>query len=515
MGLAGWDDGLVWVRSFGLPLADAARPGAHDIMSKRNHILSWVSWAGADALVRVIALGGVTFILSRLLDPADFGVSAIVLATAAAAGLVVGAPFQDALVQRRVLRKLHLQSALAASLVIGLLLIGGSILLAPQLASAYSAPEIQLLLPITMVSILFSGHGELVGARARRQKRFTEIAAADLVSHLVAAPVAVTAALLGAGVWSLILLRLVAVLVQSLILQARVGYPLLPRFSSAHLADLRRIASIASLDRITDNLTYLVLSNLVASLFGLAMLGQLNMAMRVIEPLRGAVMAAIHNFTFPTFRRIAYANVSPAERDLPVRVLANVTGPIFAGLACVIPLVLPLVTGPGWENAVPIAIGLALGSAIAMPTQPIFTALTAQGRPEYGLLGSLTRLCLTLLTLLVLREWALLAVSLARVSGDVCTALLGLLVPLKNQAWSARTRLALLLPAWGAMVLMSVVTCAVIWAIGAANIWAALPGGILTGIATYYLLLRLLQPDVLSQLLEIVIPARGRRSVSG
>lgn len=478
-------------------------------MAKPNHILKWVGWAGADALVRLFCLGGTTIVLSRLLDPADFGVAAIVLATAAAAGLVVGAPFQDALAQRRVLRKLHLQSALGVSLAVGLALIAASLLVAPILAKAYAAPEIQYLLPVTMLSILFSGHGELVGARARRQRRFTEIAGADLVSHLVSAPLAIAAALLGAGVWSLIVLRLAGVVVQSLMLQTRVGYPLMPRFSALHLADLRRIASIASLDRITDNLTYLLFSNLVASFFGLAVLGQMNMAMRVIEPVRGAVMGALHNFTFPTFRRIALQKAPDSERDQPVRLLANVTAPIFAGLACVIPLLLPLVTGAGWEDAVPIAIGLAIGAALSMPAQPIFTALSAQGAPEYGLLGSLARLSMTGLVLVALRDWPILAVCLSRLAGDAAAAFLALLFPLGRRQWPASVRIMLLLPAWGVTGLMSAATMTVIFWLQPISIWAALIGGIATGIVTQAMLLRLLRPDVLTQLLAAVRPARN------
>lgn len=477
-------------------------------LGMQNHVMKWIGWAGADAFVRLLLLGGATVVLSRLLDAADFGVSAIVLATTAAAGLLVGAPFQDALTQRHVLRKLHLQSALGVSLGVATVLIAASLAVAPLMATAYGAPEISYLLPITMLSILFSGHAELVGARARRRRRFTDIAAADLVSHLIAAPLAVAAAFLGAGVWSLIMLRLASVVVQSVMLQTRIGYPLRPRLSRPHLADLRRIASIASLDRITDNLTYLVFNNLVVSFFGLAVLGQMNMAMRIIEPIRGAVMAALHNLTFPHFRRIALQNTSSFERDQPVLLLANVTAPIFAGLACVTPLLLPLVTGAGWEEAIPIAICLALGAALAMPAQPIFTALLAEGTPEYGLLGSLTRLSITLLALIALRDWPPLAVGLARLFGDGAAAFLALAVPLKRQQWPVRQRLMLLLPAWGTTGVMSIATIAAIFWLQPFGNWAALAGSILTGIFIQILLLRSLQPNVMTELLQTVLPAR-------
>lgn len=477
-------------------------------MARPGSVLSAIGWAGADALGRLMLLSGATIIFSRLLDPADFGVSAIVLATAAAAGLLVGAPFQDALTQRHVLRKAHLQSALGFSLIVALAMIALSLLVGPLMAGAYDAPEIAYLLPVTMLTILFSGHGELVGARARRTKRFSELARASLIGNLLAAMLSVAAAFLGAGVWSLILLRLISVLVQSVVLQVRVGFPVQPRLSAPHLADLRRMASIASLDRITDNLTYLAFNTLVGSFFGLAVLGHVNMAMRIVEPVRGAVLATLHNLTFPHFRRMALSKADPAERNGLIRVLATLTVPIFIGLACVTPWLMPILTGPGWDETIPIALCLAVGAALAMAGQPIFTALLAGGAPEYGLFGSIARFLTTMLALVLLRDSPPLAVGLARLFGDGATAMVALFVPLRRYHWTALQRLGLLLPAWANSAAMAAVTVAVMMWIEPLGVWAQLAVGIATGIATQVVLLRLLQKPILEQVLGALRPAR-------
>jgi O-antigen/teichoic acid export membrane protein len=477
--------------------------------SKR--LLGWLGWAGADAFGRLFLLSGATVIFSWLLDPEAFGISAIVLATAAAAGLLVGAPFQDALTQRRVLRGAHLRSALGFSLLTSSLLIALSFPLAGFMAGAYNAPEMATLLPVAMLSILFSGHVDLVTARARRKRRFNDLAAASLTAHLVAVPLATAAAFFGAGVWSLLILRLAVVVTQSVVLQWRVGFPLRPQLSRPHLADLRRMAGISSLDRLADNLTYLLFNNLVGSFFGLAVLGQVNMALRIVEPIRGALVATLHNLTFPHFRRAAHTQGMEADRDRLIVLLAATIVPVFAGLAAITPLLLPLVTGPGWEEAVPIAICLALGAALALPAQTIFTALLAGGSAEYALVGNLFRLIATALVLVIFRDSPPIAVGIARLLGDGAYAAVAVLAPARRWQWPFWQRGALLTPSW----LLSGIMCI---GAGLALQWLRPQGDLLAffgtigaGIAIQLLLMLCLQRPILTELLGIATSWRASR----
>lgn len=473
--------------------------------------MGWLGWAGADAFGRLFLLSGATVIFSWLLDPEAFGISAIVLATAAAAGLLVGAPFQDALTQRRVLRGAHLRSALGFSLMTSALLIGLSFPLAGLMARAYDTPVMAVLLPVAMLSILFSGHVDLVTARARRQRRFNDLAATSLTAHLVAVPLATTAAFLGAGVWSLIILRLAVVVTQALVLQWRVGFPLRPQLSLPHLADLRRMAGISSLDRLADNLTYLLFNNLVGSFFGLAVLGQVNMALRIVEPIRGALVATLHNLTFPHFRRVAHTVGMAADRDRLIVLLAACIVPIFAGLASITPMLLPLVTGPGWEEAVPIAICLALGAALALPAQTVFTAFLAGGSAEYALAGNIFRLIATTLVLVIFRDSPPIAVGIARLVGDGAYAAVAILAPAARWQWPFWQRAALLAPSW----LLSAIMCV---GAGLALQWLrpqgdipAFFGTITAGMVIQLTLMLVLQRDVLAELFGTLTAWRRAR----
>lgn len=471
-----------------------------------------VGWAGGDALGRLLLLSAATVVFSRLIDAEDFGISAIVLAIAAAAGLLVGAPFEEALVQRRVLRGAHLRSVMAFSMGVAVLLCLASLAIGPLLASAYDIGAMATLLPVAMLSVIFSGHGDLVTALARRRRRFNDIAAASLLGHAAGVPLAIAAALMGAGVWSLIVMRIAIVAIRSVVLQTRLHYPLRPRFSWPHLAQLGRFAGISFVDRLADNLTYLAFNNVVGLYFGLGVLGHVNMAMRLVEPIRGAVIATSHNLVFPHFRSIALASGFDAQaRDRPIALLAFITAPVFTGLAAIMPLLLPLVAGPGWEIAVEIAICLSLGAAILMPARMIFTSLSAGGEPKYSLAGSLTGLAVTFALLVALRDAPPVAVGLARLAGDTAQMALAILVPAGFAHWTRYGRLRLLAPAWILSALMGLAVALVAHILAPWGTVTALVLSIATGIAVQIGLMIAFSRAAFSELLGIVRPQTMRQ----
>ncbi|WP_245576929.1 oligosaccharide flippase family protein [Kaistia adipata] len=476
-----------------------------------SRLLGWIGWAGADAIGRLALLTGSTIILSRMLTPHDFGVSALVLILVAVAAVCVGAPFEEALAQRRALRRAHLGAALALSWLVALGLLLVSIPGGIWLADLYGAPEMRLLLPVAMLSIFFSGHSDIATALARRLKRFNDVAMATLVGHVVGIALSLAIAFAGGGVWALIAQRLLVVVARALILQWRLGYWILPRWSRAHLGHLGRFARISFLDRLADNLTYLAFNNVVGLLYGVAVLGYVNMAMRLIEPIRGAIIATSHNLAFSYF---AAAAGQPARlRDRVEPVVGNaafVIAPLFVGLAAVTPILLPIVAGPGWEGAIDIAVCLAVGAAIILPARLVYTALSASARPEFSLIGALASFGATLVVLVAASPLGPISVGLSRLVGDSVQAALAIALPPRHLAWSRLERFRTLAPAWVISAAMGLVVAGVGVLEAGLNRPLALILSILLGVIVYVVLLAVFARPALRNLLAVVRPGRRR-----
>ena len=416
--------------------------------ASKSRIVSWLGWAGLDAVSRLALMTGSTIVFSRLLEPRDFGVTALVLTIVTVAAIFVGAPFEEALTQKRHLRASHLRAALGASWLIGLVILALSMVGGRLLAAFYGEPEIAGLLPVAMASIFFSGHSDILTALARRLRRFNEVAYATMMGHVIGIGMALALAFMGYGLWALVGQRLLVVVARALILQARIGFIITPKWSSAHISELGRFAGVSFLSRLTDTLTYLAFNNLVQIYYGTAMLGQVNMAMRLIEPIRGAITATGHNLAFTFFARAGRdLNALRKLSDDVVSQSAFLTTPVFFGIAAVAPLLLPLVAGPGWEDAVVIAVCLSVASAVAVPAGLFFTVFSAQARPEYSFYSLVVGLIVITLVLTGFAWLGPISVGLSRIAGDGIRVIFAIGLPLEGFDWPRRDRFAALAPA--------------------------------------------------------------------
>jgi O-antigen/teichoic acid export membrane protein len=235
------------------------------------------------------------------------------------------------------------------------------------------------------------------------------------------------------------------------------------------------------------------------------------MALRIVEPIRGALVGTLHNLTFPHFRRAAHTAGMQAERDHLILLLAACIVPIFAGIASITPVLLPLVTGPGWEEAVPIAICLALGAALALPAQTVFTALLAGGSPEYALVGNIFRLIATALILVLLRDSPPIAVGIARLIGDGAYAAVAILAPVTRWQWPFWRRATLLAPSWLLSTLMYIGAGLALQLLRPQGDVLTLFGTIVSGVILQLLLMLCLQRSILAELFDTVTAWRQTR----
>lgn len=389
----------------------------------------WAAIAGLEAASRLFLQVLTTAVLARLLTPDDFGTTALVLTVVTIFNVFVAVPFEEPLSQRKHLRGIHVRTALAASWAMGLLFLALSVPIGWGLGRHYDVPDLAFLLPAASLMLFPNVAVVIATAVARRRQAFNSIALSSLVGNVAGTVAAIGLGFLGAGLWALIAFRVVAIFAQAVVLVWLVGMSLRPTWSRRHYTDLAGFAWTILWDRLTDNLTYLLFNFMVASMFGIGVLGQFNMAMRVIEPVRGAVIAVSHNLSFSLFLPAAHGagDLAFLVRRFCART-ALVTSPIFFGIAAVAPLLVPVLAGPGWEQAVLIAQILGVGGGLVTATQLVITGLSALGMPQYSLWRGIVRLGVIIAALASIGPLGAVAVGLSRLAGDLTDTLGALLL---------------------------------------------------------------------------------------
>jgi PST family polysaccharide transporter len=165
-----------------------------------------ITLAGQAAKLALLLLNLV--VLGRLLTPLDFGLVAMVTAVVGVAELVRDFGITTASIQVKYLSRSQKNNLFWTNVTLGLLLAGAAALLSQPLAAFYGDARLQA------ITLAFSGIFILNGVQAQYQVeltrllRFKALTITDVASNATGLCIAVIAAMLGAGYWSLIFMQL-------------------------------------------------------------------------------------------------------------------------------------------------------------------------------------------------------------------------------------------------------------------------------------------------------------------
>jgi O-antigen/teichoic acid export membrane protein len=152
----------------------------------------------------IFQVGG-TVLLARLLTPRDFGLVAMVTVITTFGMLLRDAGLSTATVQSRTLTREQASVLFWVNSAAGILLGLGLVAAAPAVAAFYGEHELVLISMGLAVPLLLSGLSAQHSALLRRSMRFTAMTVVQIASYGSYFVVAVVAAWLGLGYWSLIL----------------------------------------------------------------------------------------------------------------------------------------------------------------------------------------------------------------------------------------------------------------------------------------------------------------------
>ncbi len=353
--------------------------------SLRRQALSGVRWTvSARVLVQLITWPS-TIIVMRLLDPRDYGLVAMSTVVIEFVSMFGDPGLAAGLVQTEVLRPETSRAASALIALINLLLLGTLLLAAPSIAAWYHAPELTQIIRVASLSLLMTAIATVPQALLARNLRFREMALAMIAGSIAASVATILCALLGLGVWSLVIGTLVLAALRSAVIIAYNRSAVWPDFAggfepvrhlmhfSAHMLG-NRVLWYCSM-----NLDVIVLGRLVRS----TELGSYSVGANLAAIPGDKAMDAVNRVSFPTLSRLRSNRAlfnSTYERIQ--RMLALFGFLVAWGLAAVAPELVHVVLSDKWRFAViPLAM-LALAAPIRMLTALQNTVNNAAGVPQ-------------------------------------------------------------------------------------------------------------------------------------
>ena len=345
-------------------------------------IKSALLWRSGSQIVSQMISWVVTLVVIRLLDPADYGLFAMTQVILNFATFLNGYGLVSALVQSDTLDSHRLRQAFGMMLLLNGGLAVAQLLIAPVAADYYDQPLVADLLRVQALLYLTTPFISIPEALMGRALDFRRPAVVNLIAAAASAVVALTGALLGWGVWTLVFAPMAGFWVKA------VGYVLATGFRPIPSFDFRGTGAMVTYGAslLGGQLFWIVQSQADIFIGGRMLdpheLGLYAEALFLTQIFVSKFIPPLNDVAFPAYARMQKDPGRIAWSFCKaVRLLLLISCPVYLGMAVT---ALPLVETLFGEKWLPMAPFVAI-LALAMPfmtLQVMFAPVSnALGRP--------------------------------------------------------------------------------------------------------------------------------------
>jgi PST family polysaccharide transporter len=425
--------------------------------------------------------------------------------------------FSPAVVQRGELDREHLDTAFWTGIVTGAVLTALCAGLADPIARGFGDPRLAPVLRWLSLGFLIRGLSSTQQALLIRRLRFKQLAMRTLVAELCAGIVAVSLALAGYGVWSLVGQSLASGVFGVITLWGVSGWRPGFGFRWSHFNELSLFGANIVGFKLLTLLSQRVDALLIGSFLGASALGYYVVACKIYNSITKALTGVMDSVAFPIFSRLQGEPERMRRAFYEATQLTSlVTLPAFLGLAVIAPDILPFAFGEQWGPSVPVMQVIACVGVLDSLMGFNGSVLKAVGKPSWRLgIAALEAATTSLAILLVVRE-GITAVALA--SGAVSVALypVGFSAVRRSIGVEARRYAAQFAGPLLAALLCAGAALGVRLAAESLPVVLRIGLSILAGAAAYGIGLRVAAPNLSSRMLALAVaalpsPGSGRR----
>jgi len=453
-----------------------------------------------------------TIILARLLTTAEFGVVGFALTAMSFLDAVRDLGLELALIQRRD----DIEDAAHTAFWMNILSNGAVWLLAcaasPFVAQFFNEPLIVIILPILSFSFVISSFGGTHDALIKRELKFGLRFVPSLGESLLKSVVAIELALMGLGVWALVLGQLAGRLTFAILAWRVLPWRPKLRFKPRIARQLFSYGYKASIDSLLSALQANIDYVFIGRFLGDAALGVYTVAYRMPEILIINFSIVIAQVLFPAYAMLQDDRAQLRQGVLSaLRYVSIVTVPMGVGMALIAPLFTQVFFGAQWSEAGDVMAILALYGMVLAVSWNIGDVYKAIGRPDILWKTTLVEFLLLAPILFVLAQQNARAVALGHLGVAIAVSALRLLIASRILQLDFVSALRQFVPSLAGSALMGVAAWS---ALRAADSWAqasaigglaALSATVAVGGAVYIAALWWLERDLVRQGLRVAL----------
>ncbi|MEP9359550.1 lipopolysaccharide biosynthesis protein [Sphingomonas sp. KR3-1] len=390
-----------------------ADPDIHGT-SLRQQVRSAVIWRSGTQIFGQLLTWASTFIVIRLLGPSAYGLFAMTQVILVLLNMLNGYGLASALIQRGDAGRPAQRQLFGMLILLNFGLGAAQFLAAPLAAAYYRQPMVADLLRVQALLYIATPFIALPYALLAREMDFRKQALVNFVSALAGAITALTGAMAGLGVWTLVAAPIALFATRAIGMTIAARSLMWPSFDFRGAGDIARYGGVMA----TGQIFWFAQSQadvfIAGRLFEPHMLGIYTTSLFLTQIFVSKFVPPLNEVAFSAYARLKEDKAAVADAfTRSVRLVMLVAMPFYLGMAATADPLVAVALGPKWPEAAPVVHWLALAMPM-MTLQVLYApASDACGRPGISAQNSATgALCLPI-AFLVGVHWGLMGLVAA------------------------------------------------------------------------------------------------------
>ena len=341
-----------------------------------------------------------TLVLARVLIPQDFGIVAMATSFVTLLELINAFGFDTALIQKQSRDRDQWDTAWTFNILLGLVVAVLMLLLAWPISLYFRAPALTDVLMALAIGSAAQGF-QNIGVVAFRSdmefnKEFAFVVGRKLIGFFITIPLAFALH----SYWALVIGQVVGRVGSTLL--SFVMHPYRPRWTLTARHELLNFSKWLLIGNCLGYLRERSSDLVIGRALGPTPLGTFNIAYELAALPSSELAAPINRAVFPGYAKLAAEGGLGYAYLSVMGVIALLVTPAVFGLACTAPLVVPLLLGPKWLDAIPILVVLSFFGLTMLVQTNAHAAYLALGRAKLAAQFNMIHVCVQLAAMIPL-----------------------------------------------------------------------------------------------------------------
>lgn len=393
-------------------MGSPATPLIRESESLADQVRSAIIWRSGSQIVAQIVQWAATFMVIRILAPADYGLFAMTQVVILLLNMLNGYGLASGLIRQPDITDRQIRQLFGMMLLVNLGLAVIQLILAPIAAAYYRQPIIGQMLQVQALIYLTTPFMALAYALLSRSMDFRRQARVNILSSIASAAAALGGALAGFGVWTLVIAPIVMFAVRAVGLTVAARSLMWPVFDFRGAGHLARYGSVMAVGQ----LLWFVESQMDVFIAGRVldphMLGIYTTSLFLTQIFVSKVVPPLNEVAFSAYARMQHDGAAIASAFArSIRVIMTAALPFYVGFAVTAEPIVLTMLGEKWAEAIPIALILACAMPMLTVQVLLAPACDAMGRPGISVRNGATGAVLLTIAYLAGIQWGVMGLA--------------------------------------------------------------------------------------------------------